>query len=152
VIRRALLVGALSAGAALGAAAPPLPLASEAWIPAAPPGARMHAGYLLVRNPAPVAQRLVAVGSDAHARVELHETVVRDGAMTMEQRRSLALPARGELRFAPGGLHLMLLEPTRELAPGARVVLRLRFADGRTLSVTAEVRDARTTAPHHHGS
>jgi copper(I)-binding protein len=62
---------------------------------------------------------------------------------------TLTVPAQGHAAFVPGGDHLMLHGPRRALAAGARVILRLQFDSGATLTVNAPVlRDA--PAAHHH--
>jgi copper(I)-binding protein len=47
----------------------------------------------------------------------------------------IPLPAGGEVRFAPGGRHLMLIGLKRPLHPGDRVPATLHFASGTTLHV-----------------
>lgn len=100
---------------------------------AAAPG-RPSVGYFTLVGGA-VPERLVAAGSSAAARVELHQSVMTSGVMRMEPVVGVDLPARGTVRFAPGGLHLMIFG----LKPGsaATIPLTLRFASGTTLTVTA---------------
>ena len=62
-----------------------------------------------------------------------------------------AVAAGGRLRFAPGGLHLMLFRPSAPLVVGQRLAIELTLDDGRTLDGEAVVRDARVapaTDPH----
>jgi copper(I)-binding protein len=49
------------------------------------------------------------------------------------------LPAGGGVRFEPGGLHLMLMQPKSALKVGDSVHFLLRFADGSALDVVAPV-------------
>jgi hypothetical protein len=138
----------------LAAAASDPPVATDAWIPAAPPGAAVHAGYLTLRNPGGRPVVLVAVTSDAHQRAAVHETLAAGTTMTMRQVDEVRIAPGAVRRFAPGGLHLMLFEPTRALAAGDSVMLTLCFGDGTTITVRVPVRDGRS-APvdheHHHG-
>jgi len=64
----------------------------------------------------------------------IHETVVLDGVSQMRHVKSLPLPARGALSFAPGGRHLMLMHPKRQLKVGDKVKVSLKLADGRQIS------------------
>lgn len=67
------------------------------------------AGYFTVEGgPAPVA--LVAVTADLAQRVEMHETR-KDAATGMVSMAPLVradIPAKGEVKFAPGGKHVMI--------------------------------------------
>lgn len=68
---------------------------------------RPAVGYFRVTGgPQPV--QLVAVTSDLAQRVEMHESVKENGMMTMKPLASADVPAKGELRFAQGGKHLMI--------------------------------------------
>lgn len=68
---------------------------------------RPAVGYFKVQGgPRPV--QLVAVTSDLAQRVEMHESVKENGMMTMKPLVSADVPAKGELRFAQGGKHLMI--------------------------------------------
>jgi hypothetical protein len=67
---------------------------------------------------------------------------------------SVRVAPHSQLSFAPEGLHIMLMQPTRAIQPGDYVMLTLRFADGQSLQARFEVRGAdgsvvkRTTAPN----
>lgn len=129
-----------SAAVAVAPAGACQPVIAKAWIRAAPPGAMMLAGYATVRNPCPRAIAVVAVEAADFGSAMMHETVVENGVSKMRHTDRLALPARGELRFAPGGRHLMLMQPRRPLKEGERSVLTLVLADGRRLAATFSVR------------
>ena len=92
------------------------------WVRQPPPSARVAAGYMRIDNPTAAADRLLAVESDAAARVEIHEMEEVDGIMRMrEVEGGLELPAAGHVELEPGGYHLMLMEPREGLAAGQRV-------------------------------
>ena len=84
--------------------------------------------------------RLVGVSSTDFGRVMLHETEIRGGVVRMIHRAGVSIAAGEEAVFAPGGLHLMLMQPRRVLRAGDRVSVDLVFAGGRRLSVDFEVR------------
>ncbi len=46
------------------------------------------------------------------------------------------MPAGGTLKFAPGGYHLMCMEPSAQIKPGGKTKVALTFAGG--ASVTAD--------------
>jgi copper(I)-binding protein len=55
---------------------------------------------------------------------------------------AIDLPANGSVTLVPGGLHIMLIDLTRELAPGDEVSLTLNFKNADPLTITAEIRES----------
>jgi copper(I)-binding protein len=97
-------------------------------------------GFLSVVNTGP-ADRLLAVESPVAARVEIHEMSMTDGLMRMRALPDgVAVPAQGRLSLAPGGYHLMLIEPAQALAVGAEVPLTLVFARAGRIATRLQVR------------
>lgn len=111
-----------------------------AWIREAPPISRTLAGYMSVENRSSQGYTLVGASSPDFARVMLHETEIRDGVARMAHRAEVRIAAGNTAVLAPGGLHLMLMQPKRTLRAGDRVSVELLFAGGRRLSVDFEVR------------
>lgn len=130
----------------LGRAASAAVVVHEAWVPEAPPGARVLAAYLDIENASDSTRTLLGVSSGAARAVEIHRSEIDQGMARMRRLEVLELPAGSRTRFAPGGLHLMLLEPV-PLTAGAEVPLTLRLDDGTELAVKARVR-ARDQAGH----
>jgi len=62
--------------------------------------------------------------------------------MAMSQITNLAIPANGQVRFAPGGLHLMLNGPRQRLTAGRVVNMTLVFDSSvkQTVSVSVAAR------------
>ena len=92
---------------------------------------------------------LTGVSSDVALRAEMHETMAMGGAMpggaamtTMRPLTRVPVPAGGELRFAPGGRHVMLFDVNAGVKPGDTMALTLRYRD-----VGDERVDARVVAP-----
>lgn len=112
----------------------------DAWIREAPPGAAMMAGYLELRNSTPRPQVLTAASSTGFESVSLHRTVVRDGMAGMEHLSQIEFAPNASLIFAPGGNHLMLMNPKQALRAGDAVVIKLEFRGGLVLPATFAVR------------
>lgn len=117
----------------------------DPWIPAAPPGASVFAGYLSLNNTA--AEDIVITGfsSPRFGRIEMHRTVVEHGMATMTKQSILLIPARDSLKLEPQGLHLMLMKPTQPVALGEEIPFSAHADDGRTISFEAVVKTP--TAP-----
>ena len=113
---------------------------SNAWVFAPLPGRAATVAYLDIENVAPRPVTLETVSSPAFARAELHETTIVDGVASMHSLASLVLEPRSQTGFAPGGKHIMLIDPVQGLLPGATVLLELHYDRSGLLLVEAEVR------------
>lgn len=83
-----------------------------------------------------VADRIVAVSSPAAKAVEIHESATGEGGMAgMKMTPSVALPAGKTVKFAPGGLHLMVIEP-HPLAANATFPIQITLESGRTETIS----------------
>ena len=112
----------------------------DAWIREAPPGMTMMAGYMKMRNNTSRPQFLVAASSPGFESVMIHRTVVKDGMARMVHVSRIELAPNGNMIFAPGGYHLMLMTPKRPLRAGDPVVINLEFRGVPALPVAFEVR------------
>ncbi len=140
----------LAATAGFTEAAAPLEV-REAWVAEAPPGARAQAAYMQLRNGGSAPLNVTAVTSPAFASVELHRTVHEGAVARMEKLPVLPLAPGESAVLAPGGLHLMLIEPRQRLTEGAMVPLELRLDSGAVVSVEALVRRTAVPADGHQG-
>ena len=64
-----------------------------------------------------------------------------DGVSRMRHVASLQVPAGGSVALAPGGLHLMLMQPRQSPALGDSVDIELELADGRRVRAAFQVRE-----------
>ncbi|MDO8598022.1 MAG: copper chaperone PCu(A)C [Sulfuricaulis sp.] len=112
----------------------------NAWVRESPPGVAMMAGYMALRNSTSRSQVLVAASSSGFETVMIHRTIVKGGMAGMAHAPQLELAPNASLIFAPGGYHLMLMNPKRTLRAGDRVDIHLKFRGGLVLPVAFEVR------------
>ena len=112
-----------------------------AWSRATPPGAKVAAGYLEIRNTGSQPDRLVGASTPVAKRVELHITQREGEVMRMRQVKDFEIPPRGSITLAPGGSHLMLVEIVRPLKKGERFPMRLRFERAGEIDVELEVQE-----------
>lgn len=105
----------------------------RAWIREAPPGARVMAGYAELRNEGASPLVIDAVESPGYFdHVMIHETQLAEGRARMLPRETLEILPGATVSLAPGGLHLMLMQPVSDLALGAEVPLTLRCGEAGT--------------------
>jgi copper(I)-binding protein len=118
------------------------------WTRATPPGAKVGAGFMQLRN-AGAADRVVGASSPVAGSVEMHITV-RDGdVMKMREVKSFEVPAGGSFELKPGGAHLMLLSLKRPLKKGEKVPLTLKLEKGGEMKVELSVEEMGARQPAH---
>lgn len=143
---------ALPAAAALVLAAAPL-AAHAAGIEAVKPWSRPAAsggtgvGYVTLVNHGK-ADALVGAESPAAAKVEMHASSMAGGVMKMTPEAQTPIPAGGQVSFAPGGRHLMLIGLKRPLKVGDKAPVTLKFASGASLKVDFAVQAQAPMAGH----
>src|SRR5690606_10301638 len=98
-------------------------------------------------NPCAAPVTIVSASSPSFGSVELHETTRVDGVSRMRHVDRLEVPAGGTATLAPGGLHLMLMQPRSTPALGESLQIELELADGRRLRAGLEVRAANALQP-----
>ena len=133
-------------GASLGVSTVAAPMAPDIqatqawirWLPADLPSG----GYVTLRNLRNEPRKLTSASSPDFGAVSLHQTRDVHGVSEMSPVDSIVIAAHGTLQFAPGGYHMMLMQPTHALHPGDHVPIILGFADGTSLQVSFEVRAA----------
>ncbi|MGB0970533.1 MAG: copper chaperone PCu(A)C [Mycobacterium sp.] len=134
---------------------------SDQWASSAEEG--MTSVFGTFTNAGHHSAQIVSGSSPAAGRVEIHEVGAHeDGNNIMRPKDGgITIPGGGTHELVPGGDHLMLMDLTDPLQPGADVAVTVQFEDGSTLPLTAQVRDFAggneaygppAEAPHHnHG-
>ncbi len=115
-------------------------IVSHAWVRDAPPGAQMTAGYLVIENRSTVDLVITRIESDDFEAAEIHITRITDGTAKMRRIGQLDIPAGKHMLFEPGGPHLMLIKPRRDIALGDTVTVTLIFTNGERLPVNLTVK------------
>ena len=154
-IRRAVLAIALGASlpglaACSGAADAPTGQAegatsltvSNARVVLAPVAGNPAAVYfdLSYSGSAPVTLTSVAV--EGAGMTMIHDYAESAGKMQMTMTDAVPLSADAPVTFAPGGLHVMAMEPSDALTAGSTAKVTLTLSDGTTATVDAPVRAA----------
>lgn len=114
---------------------------SDAWIRALPPPAP-SGGYFTLRNTGKAEITLTGAKSPACGMLMLHRSKEMGGMSSMEDVASVPVPAGGEIRFAPGGFHLMCMDPTSAIRPGGSVPVTLQFSDRTEATANFAVKNA----------
>ncbi len=102
----------------------------DAYARAVPPGQMNSASFMTLKNSEAKDVALVSGTSSVAKAVELHNHISEDGVMKMRQVKQINIPATGSTTLQPGGLHVMLIGLTQDLAEGQEIDLKLEFSDG----------------------
>lgn len=111
---------------------------TQAWIRWLP-GTVPLGGYFVLHNPGVKPLKLIGANGPAFKRIELHRSMQKHGMDRMVPVSSITVPAGGDIRFAPGGYHLMLWRK-QDVQPGDHVVIHLQFAHASSVAATFAVK------------
>jgi len=133
----ALLLCVLSGSACARGCAPQL---RDGWIRMLPGDMPMMAGFGRIENRCPTPVTIVETSSAAFTDTSLHETRIIGGISRMRPVPTLRIAPEGVAKLKPGGLHLMLMQPTARLKAGGKVAVEFRLQDGRSFLGEFELR------------
>ena len=116
-------------------------------LPAVP--GRPAAGYMTVTGGVE-ADQLTSVTMSAPTRIELHESRMMQGTMSMARLAAVDIPAKTAVAFAPAGKHLMIFNLPASVKAGTSVSLTLNFVKAGPVAVQASVQATGDAAAHAH--
>ena len=125
----------------------------DLWVRATAPGQVNGAGYMDIENNGATNDRLVAVRSGVSQTVELHQTATTNGVSTMRKVDGMEVPAHSEVKFVPGGNHVMFLNLKAPLQEGTTFPATLVFEKAGSVDVQFKVKPLghKASAAAHHG-
>ena len=112
----------------------------QAWSPTAPPTIGVHAGYFTVMNHADAPQVIIGASSPVYERVEMHRTTLANGVASMQAVDAITIAPGEQVAFAPGDLHLMLMDAANPRATGDQFPVTLQLQNGETLTFQMTVK------------
>ena len=117
------------------------PLVRDAW--ARPGNAGDNSAiYFTITNPGSNDDLLVSASSQIAQSTELHSSMMDpSGTMKMEHQTSVPIPARSDVKFEPGGLHVMVVGLVQDLQEGDRFSVYLNFQEGGEIEVEVTVKN-----------
>lgn len=113
------------------------PAITDARVRLAAVADRPAAGYFTMKG-ARADDRLLRIDSAVVDKIELHESAMNGGMMTMRQLAEVPLPAGATVEFAPGGNHAMLFGVDPRITPGTAIPMLFTFASGATIEIEAK--------------
>lgn len=111
---------------------------ADAW--ARSPSEDVAAVYFVAHNGQEVEDRLIGASSPVAGRAEVHETVEEDGEMVMRPVEAVPIGPDEEVRFEPGGYHVMLFDLTEPLEVDSTITVVLEFERAGQIPIEAIVK------------
>lgn len=118
----------------------------DPWIPEAPPGVQVMAGYMKLVNNTLKPVQVTRASSADFEKVEMHLSKEVDGVARMLPQESLKIEAGQTLELRAGSYHLMLINPTRPLKDGDSVKINLETDSGDKVEFESKIRKNRMPA------
>ncbi|MAZ47432.1 MAG: hypothetical protein CME65_02650 [Halobacteriovoraceae bacterium] len=112
-----------------------------------PPGSPTTALFMDIENPSNKDIYLLKAESNISRKVELHNHIIKDGMMKMEEVSKIKISAKSKTQLKPGGLHIMMIGLKNNLKEGQEVEVKLSFDDGKTTTIKPKVVKFKA---HHH--
>jgi copper(I)-binding protein len=110
-----------------------------AWFRALP-GKLPAGGYFTVQNNSRRDIAITGARSDACGMLMIHQSSNKGGMSGMDMMEQVKVPAGAQVKFAPGGYHLMCEGAKMKI--GTRVPVLLNLSDGTAVAVAFQVRGA----------
>lgn len=106
------------------------------WSRVTPSAAPVAGAYLTVTNSGTESDRLIGGSTPVAERVEIHQMTMDDGVARMRPlAEGVEIAAGATAELAPGGTHIMLIKPDRQLVEGERFKATLEFARAGSIEV-----------------
>lgn len=105
-------------------------------------GQKVGGAFMKVENKG-AADKLIGASSTVAKEVQLHTMSMDGNVMKMRELKVIDVPANGEVKLAPGGLHLMLIDIKAPLKKGDTVPVKLKFEKAGEVEVKFHVKDER---------
>lgn len=115
---------------------------SNARVVLAPVAGNPAAVYFDLAYTGPAGVSLTSVDVEGAGMTMIHDYAEEAGKMQMVMADSVPLAASAPVSFAPGGLHVMAMDPGSALKPGTTAKVTLTLSDGTQVSTEAPVRAA----------
>ena len=106
--------------------------------------------YVMLMNHGSEADKLISITTPVAASVELHQTVEKDGVVSMPVVEGVALAAGGMAELKTGAMHGMINGLNVDLKPGDTVPFIFHFEKAGDVPVTATVDAVGMSHEHSH--
>lgn len=96
--------------------------------------------FMTLSNSGQADHAIVKISGTVARAVEMHGHLNDNGILRMRPMAKITIPAGGETRLQPGGMHVMLIGLNQTLEAGGTVRIELSFEDGSRKIISAPVK------------
>ncbi len=125
-------------------------IVTDATVRLLPPGVPNTAAYFSIQNNSDTNQILIGASADFATKAEIHNHILVDDMMRMQQQSEVVIQPSESVHFSPGGLHIMLFGLKQPLNEGQSVTIILQTKEGESINITANVARPKASAHSHH--
>ncbi len=113
---------------------------TDGWVRPGKEG-MMSAAYFNIKNATAESDSLLRISSDVTSTTQIHESYqTEDGLMGMREQEFVALPKNQIVPFKQGGLHVMIIQPEKDLIEGDSVTFVLQFSLSNDVEISLPVK------------
>lgn len=113
---------------------------SDAYIRASIPGTVHSSAYMVINNKDEKEITLVNVTSQVSARIEMHNHLMENGMMSMQQLQKINIAPNSQVVLQPHGLHLMFFDLAKPLKTQDNIEITLHFSNNYRVIVPLPVK------------
>jgi copper(I)-binding protein len=114
-------------------------LVENAWLRLLPPVSNMTAAYMNLTSDRE--DRLVSISSDIAELIEIHQSKMESGVMSMQEVKRLSLPKGKTIELKPQSYHLMVMGLKEVLIEGEAYPFTLEFEHAGKMTIDVLVRN-----------
>ncbi|ASK27987.1 copper chaperone PCu(A)C [Neisseria chenwenguii] len=123
------------------------------WARSTVQGMNMSGAFMTIKNDEAQKDFLIGGSTPVAERIEVHTHVNDNGVMRMRQAKDGApLEAKGVTELKPGSYHVMFMGLKKQLKPGDKFPLTLKFKNAKPQTVEVVVKNAPKSDSQHHGA
>ena len=111
---------------------------SDAWVRLLPPMSKMTAAYMKIQSDQN--DRLISASSDISNVIEIHQSKMDNGVMSMQQIDGLAIPKDTLVELKPQSYHLMVMGLVKPLNESEQHRITLEFEKAGKVDIQVPVR------------
>jgi len=113
---------------------------TDGYIRASIPGTNNSSAYMTIDNNGEKTVTLVKVSSKISPQIEMHNHLMKNGMMHMQQLEKIDINANSRVQLQPHGLHLMFFDLTKSLSVEDVIEITLHFSDKNSVTVSLPVK------------
>lgn len=125
-------------------------IVENGFVRATIPGTSISSAYMTMNNLSNKLVTLTGVSSSVSDRVEIHDHVMVNNLMRMQQRQSVNINANSQVILQSSGLHLMIFNLEQPLLPEDTIDITLHFSHRSDVTITLPVQSIKQEKKSHH--